>query len=111
MNKSKLRKLWIGLGILILLTPVGLILPGLFGAGGAWGEWDASEIREITGYLPEGLKKLSDLWSAPVSDYGFAGWSKGVKAYAGYLISGVLGVAIVVAAAYILGKLLKRGER
>jgi cobalt/nickel transport protein len=111
MSKSKLTKLWIGLGVLILLTPVGLILPRLFHAGGAWGEWDAAEIREIAGYIPEGLKKLSGKWSAPVSDYAFSGWDEGIKSYIAYILSGILGVAAVVAVAYILGKILKRGER
>ena len=111
MSKSKLRKLWIGIGILILLTPLGLILPRLFRSGGAWGEWGADEVRKIAGHLPEGLKKLSDLWSAPASGYGFTGWDKVMKAYLGYILSGILGVAIVIAVAYILGKILKKGER
>jgi len=111
MSKTKFRKLWIGLGILVLLTPMGLLLPRLFHASGAWGEWGAPEIKEIAGYLPEGLKKLSDIWSAPVSDYGFPGWDKGVKVYFGYILSGILGVAIVVVVAYILGKILKKDDR
>ncbi len=111
MRKTKLKKLWIGLGILILLTPIGLLLPRFFHAGGAWGEWEASGIKEIAGYLPEGMKKLSDIWSAPFSGYEFGGWDKGVKSYVGYILSGILGVAIVVAVAYILGKILKRGKR
>ncbi len=111
MRERRLTKLWIGLGILVLLTPLGLLLPRLFHAGGAWGEWAASEIRGIAGYLPEGMKKLSDLWAAPFSDYGFGGWDKGVKSYIGYFLSGILGVAIVAAVAYILGKILKKGER
>ncbi len=68
-------------------------------------------MKDIAGYLPEGLRRLSGLWSAPVSDYGFAGWDKGLKSYAGYIISGLLGVAVVIAVAYILGKILKKGER
>jgi len=110
-TKSKFKKLWIGIGILILLAPAGLILPRLFRSGGAWGEWGPDEVKEIAGYLPEGLRKLCDLWSAPVSNYGFAGWDKGLKFYIGYILAGLLGVAVVIAVAYILGKILKRGER
>ncbi len=111
MEKRRLRKLWIGIGVLILLTPAGLMLPRLFRAGGAWGEWAPDEVKEIAGYLPEGLKRLSNLWSAPVSDYGFSGWDKGLKFYVGYILSGLLGVVAVILVAYIIGKLLKRGER
>jgi hypothetical protein len=110
-RSSRSRKLWTGIGILALLSPLGLILPKLFGAGGAGGEWRVDEIKDIAGYVPEGLKRLSTLWSAPVADYAFEGWDRGFKAYVAYILSGILGVAIVAAVAYILGKILKRGER
>jgi len=107
-RNSNYRKLWIGIGILILLAPIGLIIPELFKAGGAWGEWGADEIKDIAGYVPEGLKRISELWSAPIPDYAFAGWDKGVKSYIAYIISGLVGVVIVVAVSYALGKFLKR---
>jgi hypothetical protein len=107
---SKYRKLWIGIGILILLAPIGLILPELFKAGGAWGEWGVDEIKHIAGYVPAGLKRISELWSAPIPDYAFSGWDKGGKSYIAYIISGIIGVVIVAAFAYIIGKILKRGE-
>ena len=105
---SHYRKLWIGIGIFILLAPIGLILPELLKASGAWGEWGADEIKNIAGYLPEGLKRLSELWSAPIPDYAFSGWDKGVKSYVAYMISGLIGVVLVVAVSYVLGKVLKR---
>jgi hypothetical protein len=95
---------------LILLAPLGLILPKLFRANGAWGEWGAAEMKDIAGYLPEGLKRISELWSAPVSDYAFTGWDKGVKSYVAYIISGLIGVALVAAVSYVVGKVLKRGN-
>jgi hypothetical protein len=105
---SSYRKLWIGIGILVLLAPIGLILPELLKASGAWGEWGAHDIKNITGYLPKGLKRLSELWSAPLSDYTFSGWNKGVKSYIAYMISGLIGVVLAVAVSYVLGKVLKR---
>lgn len=107
---ARYYRLWIGIAILILLAPVGLILPEIFNAGGAWGEWGADEIKDIIGYIPGGLKKLSDLWSAPFTEYAFTGWDKGIKSYIAYIIAGLLGVAAVAAAAYLLGYLLKRGK-
>lgn len=58
MTKSQ-KKLWIGLFILTLLTPLGVILPEKFKAGGAWGEWGPEELEKLVGYVPEGLKRLA----------------------------------------------------
>jgi len=108
-NAGNYRKLWFGIGILILLAPMGLILPALFMAHGAWGEWGAGEIKDIAGYLPEGLKRVSELWSAPIAGYAFPGWDKGAKSYGAYIVSGLIGAAIVGALSYLLGSVLKRG--
>ncbi len=108
---SNYKKLWIGIGILILLTPLGLIIPEIFRAGGAWGEWGTDEIKHIVGYVPEGLKRLSEIWSAPFHDYAFSGWDKGIRSYIAYIISGLIGVAIVIVATYLFAKVIKRGER
>ena len=110
MGSSKFRKLWIGIGVLILLSPLGLVLPRMFRAGGAWGEWGLDGINERAGYVPEGLKGLSGIWSAPVSDYAFSGWNKGLKGYLAYILSGIVGVALVAGLAYVLGRVLKRNE-
>lgn len=109
-QRSSYKILWIGIGLLILLTPIGLILPELFKTGGAWGEWGAEEVKEKIGYIPEGLKKLSELWSAPISDYAFSGWNKGIKSYVAYILSGILGVLIVATVSYILGKVLRKRQ-
>jgi hypothetical protein len=105
---SNYKRLWIGIGILILLAPIGLILPELFKAGGAWGEWGVEEIKDIAGYVPQGLKRISELWSAPIPDYAFTGWDKGAKAYVAYIASGIIGVMLVVALSYVLGKVLRK---
>ncbi|MFZ6017830.1 MAG: hypothetical protein ACOYU0_09610 [Nitrospirota bacterium] len=57
----KFKKLWIGIVILIILSPIGLAFPEFFKASGAWGEWGVDELKDIVGYIPEGLKKLSEL--------------------------------------------------
>lgn len=105
---SPYRKLWIGIGILTLLVPIGLILPEVFKAGGAWGEWGAEEIKAIAGYVPEGLRRISHLWSAPIRDYAFTGWDKGARSYGAYIVSGIIGVGLVVALSYIIGKVLRK---
>lgn len=111
MAHSKFRKLWTGVAILVLLTPLGLMLPRFFGAGGAWGEWGTDEIKDLIGYIPEGLRRLSKMWSAPLPDYAPSGWDKGMKSYLSYFLSGLAGAVIVALAAYALGKVLKRSNR
>ena len=106
-------KLWIGLAILIILSPVGLILPDHFKAGSAWGEWGAEEMQELVGYIPKGLEKLSSLWNAPMPDYAFKGWEeKGLSSLSfAYIVSAILGILIIVVILLVLTKLLlKKGD-
>ncbi len=73
------RPLWIRLALLMLLTPLGILA-----AGTAWGEWGAKdfsdpamrqEIAAASGNIappsqqPQGLARLSSLWSAPFPQY------------------------------------------
>lgn len=106
-------KFWLGLGVLIVFSPLGLLLPEHFKASSAWGEWGSDEIQKLIGYLPLGLEKLSRLWSAPIPDYAFKGWEeKGLPQLSlAYIISAVLGMALIVAIIFILGKVwVKKGE-
>ena len=106
-------KLWIGLVILIALTPLGLILPERFKTGGAWGEWGSQEIKDLVGYIPRGFEKLSRLWSAPVPDYAFKGWEgKGLMHLSvAYIVSAIAGIAIIVGLVFLLGRILtKKGD-
>ena len=106
-------KLWIGLAILAILSPLGLLLPEHFKAGAAWGEWGIDEIQKLTGYVPYGLKKLSTLWNAPIPDYAFKGWDEKGLAHLSiaYIVSAILGIAIIIILVMIIGRLLaKRGE-
>ena len=107
-----INKLWLGLGVLILLSPLGLLLPEHFLAGSAWGEWGVEEIRKLAGYIPKGLEKLSGIWRAPMPDYAFKGWEeKGLPSLSfAYIISAILGIAIVVMIAIFIGKVLSKKE-
>ena len=105
-------KLWIGLAILIVLSPLGLILPEYFKSGGAWGEWSKEEIHKFVGYIPHGLEKLSAIWNAPLSDYAFKGWDgKGLLSLSlGYVISAIIGIGVTVIVMLLLGKFLSKKE-
>jgi hypothetical protein len=106
-------KLWIGLAALALLSPLGLILPEHFKAGAAWGEWSADEVRELAGYVPRGLEKLSGLWRAPLPDYAFNGQAeKGIMQMSlAYIVSAVVGIAVIVLLVLLIGKLIIKKEQ
>ena len=93
-----LRALWIALGILIILSPLGLLATGT-----AWGEWGTEELQEMgLGFIPQGMERLAGVWSAPFPDYTLSGLDE----RAAYVLSAVVGVALVVLAAWVLGKFL-----
>lgn len=96
------RKLLWALGALAVLTPLGIWLPELAGSGETWGEWAPERLRELLGYVPEGLRGLSDLWEGPLEDYGQSGnkWSA-LK----YIASAAIGVVSVGAAVFAIAKL------
>ncbi len=95
------RWAWVALGALIVLTPIGLLAPGT-----AWGEWSRAELGQMgLGYIPAGFDRWSSLWSAPLPDYGIPWLSHSA---AGYLVSAVAGVVLVLAIIWGLGWLLMR---
>lgn len=105
-----ITKLWIAVVILVLLCPLGLIVPAYFKAGTPWGEWGIEEIKRLSGYIPKGLERLSKLWNAPIPDYAFKGWEeKGLKDLSfAYIISALVGIAILILLVMLIGKLLVR---
>ncbi|MDO9464978.1 MAG: PDGLE domain-containing protein [bacterium] len=106
------NKLWIGLGILVILSPLGLLLPEHFKAGSAWGEWGADEMQKLVGYVPQGLEKISSLWNAPMPDYAFKGWEeKGLSHLSlAYIVSAILGIIVIAIVILFIGKILSRGN-
>lgn len=111
MTRSQ-RKLWLGLLILALLTPLGVILPERFKAEGAWGEWGPEKLGKLIGYVPKGLKRLTDLWKAPVPDYNFGGEGASLTVQVlSYLVSGLVGVLVVGLVIYLISKVIVRNEK
>ncbi len=105
-------KFLIGIAVLIVLSPLGLILPEHFKAGSAWGEWGANEMQKLVGYVPKGLEKLSAIWNAPMPDYAFKGWGeKGLSHLSlAYIVSAIVGIGLVVLVVMGIGKLLIKKE-
>jgi cobalt/nickel transport system permease protein len=98
---KSLRRLWLTVALLMLLTPLGILA-----AGQAWGEWSPSELarsassgQAANASPPAGMKRLSTLWTAPFPGYAPAF----VKSAAfGYLLSAMFGVGFLLSASLLL---------
>lgn len=99
------RPLWIGLALLMLLSPLGMLA-----AGTAWGEWAPEDFHDVASrqemtlasrntspplHPPEGLERLSSFWTAPLPDYELPFLA---NAALGYIFSAFLGVCLVMGA-------------
>jgi len=97
------RPLWTAVGLLMVLTPLGLLA-----AGKAWGEWTVhdfssptmrQQIAKVSGNVtppasaPSGLERLSTIWTAPFPDYSP---SFVHKLAFGYVLSAMFGIGIII---------------
>ncbi|MEN6318081.1 MAG: PDGLE domain-containing protein [Syntrophaceae bacterium] len=106
------KKLWLGLFIMALLSPIGIILPAKFGAGDAWGEWGIDTLEKLIGYVPEGLRRTADIWSAPISDYNFSGDNAVLSAKVlSYIVSAIIGIILASIIIFIISKILFKHEK
>ena len=111
------RPLLIGLAIMMVLSPLGLLA-----AGTAWGEWGASdfadpavrtEIATASGQAPpaqapQGLEELSRIWTAPLAEYAPAFIP---NAQVGYILSAVVGTGLIILAFFVISWLAQRLRR
>lgn len=106
------KKLWLGLFIMALLSPLGIILPEKFGAEGAWGEWSIEVLENLLGYVPEGLRKTAGIWTAPIPDYNLGGEGAllSVKILS-YVVSGVIGIILASVFVIVISKYLFKNEK
>lgn len=82
---------------MIVLSPVGLLASGT-----AWGEWGTDEIKELAGFVPKGMEKGFE-FSSMAPDYSISG----LPEIAGYILSAIAGVALIVIIFKIIGVLKK----
>jgi cobalt/nickel transport system permease protein len=92
---SKIKSLYIIIGILVLVTPLGLLSKGT-----AWGEWSTEEIKNLVGFVPKGMAE-GIRFNSPIQDYNFGL----LKEYFGYILSALVGVTIILIIFKILGKI------
>ncbi len=112
-NMTKTQKrLWTGLFIMALLSPIGILLPIWLNSGDVWGEWKAETLEKLLGFVPEGLKKYADFWNAPIPDYTFGGEQAPLAVQViSYIISGLLGILVVVFVIYVIRKIMVKNEK
>jgi cobalt/nickel transport system permease protein len=107
----RLTPMWLTLGLLLVLTPVGLLAGST-----AWGEWAASDFADPAARqamagaslgqapppaAPAGLKRLASVWTAPIPDYA-PGFLRSEAV--GYALSGMFGAGLVVLTVTALGE-------
>ena len=107
----RLRPLWAGLALLLVLTPLGVLA-----AGSAWGEWVASDYSDAAArrqmavasgnqappaQAPAGLQRLSSVWTAPFARYA-PPYVRG--AAFGYMLSAMFGTGVIVGGILVLGR-------
>ena len=81
-----ITKLWLLMAILAILTPIGIILPRYFRSRPPFGE-----------------EKSSSLWNGPMNGYADNG--------GGYILSALLGIAVIAGVVFLAGIFLKRRDR
>jgi cobalt/nickel transport system permease protein len=102
-DEGKLWFVWAGaLVVLAFATPLGLLASGT-----AWAEWGANELKEILGYIPQGLGRMSGIWHAPLPDYTIPT----IGNIAGYILSALIGIAVVGFLLWMLGRWISRKKR
>ena len=113
-----LRPLWAALGVLLVLTPLGLLAGGT-----AWGEWSASELADPAARQaiaaaslhqapplapPVGLERLAAVWTAPFPAYAPPFLRSRTF---GYFLSAMFGAGLVVLSTIGVAALLRPHRR
>lgn len=100
-KKIKYKPVLILLGVLILLTPLGLLSEGT-----AWGEWSIEEISNISesgtalGFVPSGMENGFN-FNTLMPDYEVGEISPAI----GYILAAIVGTAILIIAFKIISSL------
>jgi len=94
-----------------VIAPLGLIAPGF-----AYGEGSTEDVQAAFGYIPQGLKDLSTVFSAPLGGYNlplpfFSDANAELwHAALGYEITAIIGILMCGGAIYLGARLLGRGR-
>lgn len=105
-TRKALRPMWVFLGALVLLAPIGLIASGT-----SWGEWGKKEISGLIGYVPAGMERVNGWaggWTAVMPRYTVPWARGGFESAVFYVISAAFGSLCVVLLIFLWGKLWRR---
>jgi cobalt/nickel transport protein len=106
------KKILITLLLLCLITPIGILAPMFLNAGNAWGEWSAHTIKDLVGYVPQGLARYSEVWKAPLTDYTINARDSSVVHQSGYyIVAGILGATVTYVVMLVISKFIVRNEK
>jgi cobalt/nickel transport protein len=106
------KRLLYGLVVMALLSPLGILLPRKFNAEDAWGEWGTDRIEKLLGYVPEGMKKIAEIWKAPLRAYNFGGEVSSISLQIfSYIASGFLGIIVIGSVIYLISRLLVKNGK
>ena len=100
------ERAWLGLGVLLAVTPIGLLAKG-----DAWGEWDAKAVAEQIaahdgkGYVPRGLQSAEEHAYRGLNGLSDYGSERGPKYY---LLAGLLGAGTIALGVAGLGRVLAK---
>jgi cobalt/nickel transport system permease protein len=112
------RPLWVGVALLMILTPLGILA-----AGTAWAEWSARDFSNSVArhtimmssrrqppplQVPSGLERLSSFWSAPFAGYRSPFFH---DRFFGYFMSAVVGGGIILGLFLFVSWLAQRWRR
>jgi len=101
------RRRWIVALLAVLIAAVPL---GLLASGGAFGEWGNDELAQRIGYVPKGLAHLGGHWRGLLPGYGWNG-AGGVWTVVSYMVSALVGAAVLTAIVWLLVRLRRRATR
>jgi hypothetical protein len=103
------RKLWMGLGLLILMSPLGLLFLRQLRLAAPGGEWGSEELKSMLGHVPTRLENYRDFESdlARLFDAGLQSPGRPRQPTS---LCGVIGASVIVAICLGLGRWLSMAE-
>jgi cobalt/nickel transport system permease protein len=110
------RPLWIGLAVLMILTPLGLLA-----TAEAWGEWGPGDFASDNATIaaqslhhaapsqaPQGMQRLASIWTAPIPDYAPAFMHS--EAF-GMILSALIGAVLITFVLFVIAWLIRKFSR
>lgn len=98
----------VGLMVVALLTPLGLLASGT-----AWGEWGGEELQAQLGFLPSGLERLEAFWNRILfPDYAMGGFNQSFWQQAfGYILSAFFALLVIGIIGFVIQRFIRKSEK